>query len=190
MAVGVRQLREVEDVGSSIGSPLRAKSCGKLSVASPVMSVKVFFGAQAVRGSQLVVVRHAVVAPALDVDRAQVLDTREALGLDGRRGAGGRIAAPRLGIWNRMLRSELSICSSLLYCGSPPRPCSSGPSPTAGSRSGLPNARLSGIASSIWPSSSSTSMPCLLEQRRAGRPGRCSPARASSNSPWIMLCAR
>ena len=56
---------------------------------------------------------------------------------------------PGRGTWKSTLRSWLSIISSLRYSDSAPSAFSTGPTPTRASRSGLPNVRLSGIASSV-----------------------------------------
>ena len=65
---------DVEDVRVVDRVACRAGSAREGSVVSPVIAVNEVFGAQAVRGAELVVVPDAVVAAALDVDRAEVLD--------------------------------------------------------------------------------------------------------------------
>ena len=97
---------------------------------------------------------------------------------------------PGFGTWNRTLRSELSICSSFLYSRSAPRLCEHRPSPTASSRSGLPNATFSGITSvTVAAVAARPSIPC------ASNAASCASVKVpagtvGSNSPWIMLCAR
>ena len=107
---------------------------------------------EAVRRAELVVARHAVVTAALDVDRAEVHDAAEALRqCPGRPGIAG-CPAPGSGTGRCAAgcRSARRSCTR----ASRPMPCSSGPSWSCETRSGLKNATFSGTASST--SSSST----------------------------------
>ena len=62
-----------------------------------------------------------MVAAALDVDGAQVVDPGEAPGVHERRRARGGSASPGRGTWKSTLRRESSICSSLRYWCPAPR---------------------------------------------------------------------
>ena len=144
--------------GSLIGSPGRSYVAGKVGGLAGDRRER-RLRRQPVGLPQVVVARHAVVAAALDVDRAEVDDAGEAVRVDDRRAAALGSVVPGFGTWNRTLRSVLSICSSFLYSRSP-RLARTGPMPTRCSRSGLPNATDSGITSVIVSPSSSTSIPC------------------------------
>ena len=92
VAVGVLQLDEVEDVRIvdrvvRVDQRVRGKAGGGLAGDRGERRLR----RQAVGPPQIVVVRHPVVATAFDVNRAQILDAREAVGVDGRRAAGSRV---------------------------------------------------------------------------------------------------
>ena len=96
---------------------------------------------------------------------------------------------PGFGTWKRTLRSELSICSSFRYWRSAERLARTGPTPSACRRSGFPNARFSGTVSSRLAPSLSIAIPSVrncLSRRCEYVAGFA----VTSNSPWIMLCAR
>ena len=97
---------------------------------------------------------------------------------------------PGFGTWKSTLRIELSICSSFLYCRSLASPARSGPSPICWSRSGLPNASVSGTVSWMSPFAAvCTSIPSPANVARSD--AEYVPAGTSmSNSPCTMLCIR
>ena len=130
-----------------------------------------------------------MVAAALHVVGAEVLDVAEAAGLTtGAPQVLGSVT-PGFGIWKRTLRIVLSICSSFLYSCSP-RLCSAGPSPTCCTRSGFPKETESGITRVTLPSAPcSTVMPSAAN--RASSASLYVPAgTVGSNSPCTMLWAR
>ena len=77
-------------------------------------------------------------------------------------GSDRHASLPETGTWNSTLRRWLSICSSLLYCGSPPIPFSIGPSFSMSSRVGLKNIRFSDTPSVTSPLATATSTPAAF----------------------------
>ena len=131
-----------------------------------------------------------MIAAALDVDRAEVGTPWKQSGSGGPSRQTLGSGMPGFGTWNSTLRSWLSICSSFLYCGSPPSALEDRATPTCAQQVGVAEREVerdhehdqSVLVLDLDPLRPRSASSCAAVYVPSGALG--------SSSPWIMLCAR